>query len=193
MNTQKIKKSDLKIIYENVCEGWQKTLQDLILWSESSEIEISNDLIQKGYSEANDKQKKLIKKYFKLENLDVLSKIKDFKDILKLSNKTLKDILPYQKPTTENQVKINALAKIQLIEEIVNEGWTPNWSNSNEYKYYIWFEFKKSVGWVVYGSYDFCSDCYGGVSFYKNKKVSDFVSKTFLKEYKEFLTGKIED
>jgi hypothetical protein len=193
MNTQKIKKSDLKIIYENVCEYWQKILQDLILWSESSEIEISNDLIQKGYNEANDKQKKLIEKYFKLENSDILSKIKDFKDILKLSNKTLKDILPYQKPTTENQVKINALAKIQLIEEVVNEGWKPNWSNSNEYKHYIWFEFKKSVGWVVCAFADCCFGCGGEVAFYKSKKISHFVSKTFLKEYREFLTGKIEE
>lgn len=190
MNTQKIKKSDLKIIYDSVCQDWQKTLQDLILWSEGIEVEISNDLIEKGYNQANDSQKKLIEKYFKIENLDILSKIKDFKDILKLSGKTLKD-LPYQKPITENQVKLNALFKIQLIEEIVNGGWKPDWSNSNEYKYYIWFELKNKF-WVVGGSrYYYASDSAVEVAFYKNKKISDFVSKTFLKEYKEFLTGKI--
>lgn len=33
---------------------------------------------------------------------------------------------------------------IVLLAEALNEGWTPDWSNSSEYKYYPWFEMGSS-------------------------------------------------
>jgi len=187
---QTISKKNLKVIYLAVCQRWQKTLQDILLWSEGSEVELSNELILKGYNEADENQKKLIKKYFKIEDLDITSKVKNFKDILKLSGKTLKEILPYQKPIAENQVKLNALAKIQLIEEVLNQGWKPTWNNFNEYKYYPYFELQK-VGFAFDGSAYGFQYYDGAVACYQNKKISDFVGKTFISEYREFSTGKL--
>lgn len=194
MKTQKILKSNLKVIYDKICNNWKTTLNEHLLWSEGKYIELPQDLIEKGYKEANDEQKVLIEKYFNIEKpKNLLKDVKSFDDVLKISKKTLQQILPYQNPTTENQIKLNALSKIQLIEEVLNDGWKPDWSNTSEYKWHIWFEFKKTTGWVVCGSVFLLSVSDGGVSFFKNKEISDFVSKTFIKEYKEFLTGKIEN
>jgi len=32
-----------------------------------------------------------------------------------------------------------AYRKLRIIAEALNEGWKPDWSNSDEYKYYPWF------------------------------------------------------
>lgn len=191
MKTQKILKTNLKVIYENVCKDWQKIISDLTLWSEGKYVEISGDLIEKGYKDANDKQKEFIEKYFKIEKpKDLLKEIKDFNDILKVSNKTLKDVLIYQNPKTAREIRLNAICKIELIKEVVNQEWVENWNNSNEYKYYPWFRFD-SGGFGFYDSASYCSCFYSELAFYKTKEISDFVGKTFLKEYKEFATGKL--
>ena len=184
-NTQKIKKSDLKIIYNQICHGWQTTLNQYLLWSEGKYVELPNDLIEKGYNEANSKQKELIKKYFKINIFD-LNSIKSFDDILKISGKTLEDILIYKSPKTAKEVRLNALSKIELIKEVVNQGWV----ESYKYKYYPWFNFG-SGGFLFVGSGSRCSDFVSGLAFYKTKEISSFVGKTFLKEYKEFATGKL--
>ena len=188
-NTQKIKKSDLKIIYNEICQGWKSTLNQYLLWSEGKYVELPNDLIEKGYNEANSKQKELIKKYFKI-NIFNLNSIKSFDDILKISGKTLEDILIYKSPKTAKEVRLNALSKIELIKEVVNQGWVEDWNNNNEYKYYPWFDFDS--GWFGFSdSISYCSLFRSGLAFYKTKEISSFVGKTFLKEYKEFATGKL--
>src|SRR5436190_14402519 len=35
---------------------------------------------------------------------------------------------------------------LKLLAKSLNEGWTPNWSNSSEYKYFPWFEMNGSSG-----------------------------------------------
>jgi len=187
-NTQKIKKSDLKIIYNQICQGWKSTLNEYLLWSEGKYVELPNDLIERGYNEANSKQKELIKKYFKINIFD-LNSIKSFDDILKISGKTLEDILIYKSPKTAKEVRLNALSKIELIKEVVNQGWVEDWNN-NEYKYYPWFNVG-SGGFRFDASYSYCSYFLSELAFYKTKEISDFVGKTFLKEYKEFATGKL--
>lgn len=188
-NTQKIKKSDLKIIYNQICQGWQTTLNEYLLWSEGKYVELPNDLIERGYNEANSKQKELIKKYFKINIFD-LNSIKSFDDILKILGKTLEDVLIYKSPKTSKEVRLNALSKIELIKEVVNQGWIENWNNDNEYKYYPWFNVG-SGGFLFVGSTYRCSSFFSALAFYKTKEISDFVGETFLKEYKEFVTGKL--
>ncbi len=189
MKTQKIKKSDLKIIYNKICSRWQTTLNQYLLWSEGKYVELPNDLIEKGYREANIEQKQMIKKYFEINIFD-LSSIKSFDDILKISGKKLEDVLIYNSPKTAREIRLNAICKIELIKEVVNQGWVENWNDSNEYRYYPWFHFD-SGGFGFYGSYSHCSYFNSEVAFYKTKEISNFVGKTFLKEYKEFATGKL--
>src|SRR5688500_13359184 len=35
---------------------------------------------------------------------------------------------------------------LKLLAKSLNEGWLPDWGNSNEYKYYAWFEMRGSSG-----------------------------------------------
>lgn len=40
----------------------------------------------------------------------------------------------------KHQVSLVAYFKLIIIIEALNEGWQPDWSNWDEYKYYAWFE-----------------------------------------------------
>lgn len=71
-------------------------------------------------------------------------KIKTYEDAceaLKLKTPLLPDMsaLP-----DKHRDAIIAHFKLVIIAEALNEGWQPNWNDSNEYKYYPWFEIKAS-------------------------------------------------
>lgn len=184
---QKIKRKGLLEIYNNVCESWKEEITKLVLFQTTDEIEVSDDLIDKAFDEANNSQKEMLNKYFKCIENDI-SNIKDFKDILKISDKKLKDVLIYESPKNKQEVKINALCKIMLISEVLNNGWKIDWSNHNQYKYYPYFK-NYGSGLVFDGYYYHGSYCVSGVAFYKNSDLATFAGKTFLKEYNEFNTG----
>ncbi len=125
------------------------------------------------------------KEYF-LE--DITTKIKNFNDILKISGKTLKEILPYKTPKNKQQRSLNALVKIQLITEVLNQETILDFLNTNQYKYLPWFKKVVGSGWVVhsYHSYSVASDA-GFGTFYKSEKLALFAGNTFLDIYKDYL------
>ena len=139
MNTnQKIKKSDLKVIYNSVCEGWQKKLQEILLWSEGKEVEISEKLIQQGYKEANDNQKKLIEKYFKIETpKNICDQITDISSVYNILS--IKRNLPYKLEKTKEEKCLNATYDLLNIAKAYNKNWVTDWKNSNQYKWTIYF------------------------------------------------------
>jgi len=131
---QKIKRKNLKLIYDSISENckWRKKIEDLILWSDNENIEIPEEMILDGFKEGNEEQKELIQKYL-IVNIpkSIIERCSSFEDVLKISGKTLKEILPWQKPINKQQKSQNALAKIQLITEVYNEGIELDWKNSN--------------------------------------------------------------
>jgi len=135
-----------------------------------------------------DWKKKIETQFPDLFPKDITDKIKSWADVLKAANKDERDVLPYRNPKTKQEVSQNAFAKIQLISEVLNQGWVPSFTNPNEYKYYPYFE-RKSSGWAV------CSfDCFndgianlGAGGYFKSSKLAEFAGKTFLDIYKEYL------
>jgi len=76
--------------------------------------------------------------------LPIIERVKSFEDackVLKINSKKLPlvDALP-----EEHQKSIVAYYKLIIIAKALNEGWTPNWDNYNEYKYFAWFEINSS-------------------------------------------------
>lgn len=63
--------------------------------------------------------------------------------------------LPYSFPETKLQERLNAHYKISTAIELINEGWVPDWKDTNQYKWRIWVEwntskngFSSDVGYV---------------------------------------------
>lgn len=189
-NTQTIKRKDLQDIYSKVCGDWQKEITQLVLFQSGDNIEVSDELITKAFSQADSGQKTLMKKYFKIKDgSEAFDKIKDYKSFCKyfgIKELTIKDFEQFG----DQAKKMFAFHKIKNFETYFNDGWKPDWSNSNEYKWYPYFEFKKgSGGWCFYGSDVRIYISYAVAAFYKDQKIADFIGKTFLDIYSDFMSN----
>lgn len=189
-DTQEITRKDLILIYKDpsICSGWKTTIGELLINQEGSKIKVENSLVESAYKAADTSQKKLVKKYFEVQSSSIIDKIKDFNDILKLSGKKIQDVLPFKKPVNKAQVSLNAVAKIQLITEVYNQGVILDFRKTNQYKYYPYFIKKARGGWCL-GDSDYVAVVAGlGFGFYfdTSEKALDAGNK-FLDIYKEYL------
>ena len=153
-------------------------------------LKISEQDAKRYYPTASDEFRTVLETTFGKEFFSekITDKIKSWNDVI-LELGVGNVILPYSENMvlTKQQKSINALYKIQCITKVLNEGWESDFSNSNEDKYYPWFEYKKS-GWslasVFYGYVDahFPFGCY-----YKTKQLAEHSVKFFIDIYKEYL------
>lgn len=78
--------------------------------------------------------------------------------------------------------------QIKQIERLFNGDWEKDWNNTNQAKWYPYFNLKASGGEVGFsrsGYHRYSSD--GQVAFYKDQKTSDYVGRTFWSIYKQLI------
>lgn len=82
----------------------------------------------------------------------------------------------------KHQKAIIANYKLIVIAEALNEGWKPNWQDSDEYKYYPWFDMSNPAG-VGYSvtSYtaSLASADFGSRLCLKNRELAIYFGQTF--------------
>jgi len=81
-----------------------------------------------------------------------------------------------------------AYKKLKIIIKAINQGWEPDWSNSNEYKY--WPYFNLSSGFGFSGSGYYCAFTYSGVGSrlcFETREKCEYAANQFLDLYKQFL------
>lgn len=139
------------------------------------QITLTKSQLEQIQKELNN-QKPLIKRLF------------TWQDILDHNNVKEMDVLLWNNPNTPEKISQNGFAKLQLIKKTFNEDWVADFNNSNQYKYYTWYE-KKKNGWSVLCVDDCCvRSCSVGFGlFSKNKENEDHINKYFFKEICEFL------
>lgn len=152
-------------------------------------LKISEDKARELYKTADSNFKTILEETFGKDffNIKITDRVKNFDDILRISGKKLEDILPWKNPINKNEISQNALAKIQLITEVYNEGKVLDWDNSNRYKCMPYFR-KSGSGWLfTYCAY-WNSYCYGGsVSYYYSSELAEDAAKKFIDIYNEYL------
>lgn len=82
----------------------------------------------------------------------------------------------------KHQKAIIANYKLIVIAEALNEGWKPNWQDSDEYKYYPWFDMSNPAG--VGCSYALTAASYTLANFgsrlcLKNRELAIYFGQTF--------------
>lgn len=81
-----------------------------------------------------------------------------------------------------------AYTKLIIIARALNEGWSPNWNDSDEYKYYPWFKMSASGSGLSYYDYDYWrthSDVPARLCF-KSSELSEYAGNQFVELYKEY-------
>ncbi|WP_052237523.1 hypothetical protein [Myroides sp. A21] len=119
---------------------------------------------------------------------DIKERLKTFEDVLKEKNMTLEYFNEISEELLPDEL---AYRKLKLIAGVLNEGWEPDWSNSNEYKYYPWFKMGSPSG--VGFSYDGYDRWYAGSNVgsrlcFKSSELAEYAGKQFTDIYKDFLT-----
>jgi hypothetical protein len=66
--------------------------------------------------------------------IKITDRIKSFEDACGVLNINPFDILNPEDTRDEAAYK-----QLKIITKALNQGWTPDWDNSNEYKWYLWF------------------------------------------------------
>lgn len=82
----------------------------------------------------------------------------------------------------KHQKAIIANYKLIVIAEALNEGWKPNWQDSDEYKYYPWFDMSNPAGVGVSSTNDTASLTYADVGSrlcLKNRELAIYFGQTF--------------
>lgn len=81
----------------------------------------------------------------------------------------------------KHQKAIIANYKLIVIAEALNEGWKPNWQDSDEYKYYPWFDMSNPAGVGCSNTSNTASYTYafGSRLCLKNRELAIYFGQTF--------------
>ncbi|MCC6867050.1 MAG: hypothetical protein IT280_12920 [Ignavibacteria bacterium] len=121
-------------------------------------------------------------------------KIKSFEDACKARKIDPKALPEVSMLPVIHQKAIVAHYKLIIIAEAINDGWQPNWNDSNEWKYYPWFEVETDedrpagfgfsctsyVGWSTITSV-------GSRLCFKTRETAVYAGKQFADLYKEYM------
>jgi len=83
-----------------------------------------------------------------------------------------------------------AYKQLKTIIKALNEGWIPNWKDTNEYKYYPYFNMSVASGFGFSASVYCCDLSYSYVGSrlsFKNRELSNYAGKQFETLYEDFM------
>jgi hypothetical protein len=96
----------------------------------------------------------------------------------------------YSDSVTQDDDTIDEAAykKLKVITKALNEGWTPDWSNENQYKWYLYF---KMSGFGFSHTTDVLWHSHTAVGSrlcFKSSELAEYAGKQFVSIYQDFLT-----
>jgi hypothetical protein len=112
------------------------------------------------------------------------NKIKSFEDACKALN--IEPVLPrVDMLPLENQKAVIANYKLDIIQQAINEGWKPDWNDSNEYKYYPWFKMSSSGVGLSYRDCGcaYSVTCVGSRRVFASSENAKFMGTHFIELY----------
>lgn len=153
-------------------------------------LEISKQNALSAYEKATPKRKKLLADLFgkKVFQKNVLERIKTYEDACEDQGITPLDQTDFLFLPDIDQKHAFAAHKINTIIRSLNEGWVPDWNNSSEYKYYVWYKWAGSGSGFTCVGYD-CGCAYsivGSRLHFKTRELAQYFAKTFIKEINDY-------
>ena len=78
---------------------------------------------------------------------------------------------------------------LKMVAKAINQGWVPDWNNSDQKKWWPWFNLSSGFGFsdsCYY--YGLASTAVGSRLCFETEEKSDYAANQFMEIYKEFLT-----
>lgn len=155
-------------------------------------LEIKKEAAMAAHENAKNSGKKLLEDLFGKKTFlkEVTERIKTFDDVLSELGIIARDFYQQADGLAKDEV---AYRKVKLIVQALNEGWEPDWSDSNQAKYYPWFNMPSSSGsgfsfdgYVLWSA----ASSVGSRLCFKSRALCIYAAKQFEDIYNEFLTLK---
>jgi len=126
------------------------------------------------------------------KNIPIQKRVKTFDDVLSYLGIKVNEFNDSTYNLTNDEI---AYKKIKLIVKILNEGWQPDWNNSNEPKYYPWFYMDDESQVSSDACFSFPSSdsvnshsTVGSRLVFKSRELAEYAGQQFINEYKDFFT-----
>lgn len=117
----------------------------------------------------------------------IVDRVKSFEDACEIKCLDAAALIKKWKSQERTEQEISG-KKLQLIIEVLNEGFIFDWTNSSQYKYSPYFRKHAGSGWRFVYSASWYSDCFSGAGFYlKSKELSDYCGNQFSSLYNIYL------
>ncbi|WP_438423093.1 hypothetical protein [Aquimarina macrocephali] len=153
-------------------------------------LEIKKEAALKAHQDASNKGKQLLENLLGKKTFlkEVTERIKTMDDVLQELGEQDQDVIDYrilQKPGVSDHIIGNQEAI--LIAKALNEGYTPDWDKSDEYKYYPWFKMSSSgFRSHAYARWTTHSDV-GSRLCFKSSKLAKYAGEQFTEVYRKFM------
>lgn len=123
----------------------------------------------------------------KANTQSITERVKTFEDACEVLG--LDDVQIGVKGLDEDTKSIEAYAKLTIIARALNEGWKPDWSNTNESKYVPWFKHKSGLGLSYFVCVLWSSHTNVGSRLcFKSRELAEYAGKQFEDIYRDYLT-----
>ena len=123
--------------------------------------------------------------------MSIIEKIKTFEDAMEATGR--KEVPDFSSFPEDMRKHFEALFKMVVIVEALNEGWKPDWDNYREAKYYPWFEMSpSSFAFRVSACGIDCGDAYAGSGSrlkLKSRELAKYCGEQFKDIWKDIQLG----
>ncbi len=90
---------------------------------------------------------------------------------------------------SDHERSIMAYSQLVIIAQALNEGWKPDWSDSNQYKYTPYFSYKSGFGFSFTLTYRWSTDtAVGSRLCFKTRELAEYAGKQFEALYNDYLS-----
>lgn len=152
-------------------------------------LQLSDVQARKIYSTASQELKTILENNWSKQffSQDITERIKNFLDVLEVCGETVEQ---FNHRTQYDTLKQRAGKMIESITQALNQGWEPDWSDSNQQKWIPWFYMNNPSGFRFDGSGSGSAGTYAGGGFrLASKKLSDYAANQFIDVYKTWMQG----
>jgi len=122
--------------------------------------------------------------------VSIQDRVKSYEDACRELGLDPEDLPEVENCEPEDRSSIIAFYKLTIIARALNEGWTPNWQDPNQYKYYPWFKVANSTRFVYADTNYTASSAFaylGSRLCCKSEELAEYFGKQFEKLWAEYL------
>lgn len=126
------------------------------------------------------------KEFFK----SIQERVKSYEDACRELGLDPEDLPEVENCEPEDRTSIIAFYKLTIIARALNEGWTPNWQDPDEYKYFPWFNMTNPAGFVYANTYTTATATITNIGSrlcLKTRELATYFGKQFEKLWAEYL------